>query len=250
MKQKLDDITYEEFLELQNKFKNSSKSKIPTYSFSSITENILESLVTIKKNYNIKILDNWLNNSIEISEKEIEFLQNLIDKVAIFLDDYKEETLKAHFVIPILNQVNFILKEYECSGLYEEAINYKSDTFIFNGTTDFMVSKGLSRCEKPYFFIQEFKRTDENSSVKSQLLAELICGIELNGWSQIKGAYIKGSIWNFVILEKLGKNRYQYFISRVFNSSNIEDLKAIYGNLLFVKNEIIEMVKNKSKESK
>ena len=59
----------------------------------------------------------------------------------------------------------------------------------------------------------------------------------------MKGAYIIGENWNFVILEKLGKNKYQYFVSESFNSAKIEDLKGIYKNLLFVKQEIIEMIK-------
>ncbi|MFK5975047.1 MAG: hypothetical protein QM493_00945 [Sulfurovum sp.] len=45
------------------------------------------------------------------------------------------------------------------------------------------------------------------------------------------------------ILEKLGKDKYQYFISSNFDSTKIDDLKDIYKNLIFVKNEIIEMVK-------
>jgi hypothetical protein len=44
-----------------------------------------------------------------------------------------------------------------------------------------------------------------------------------------------GAIWNFVILEKLGKDRYQYFVSENFDSSKIGDLKGIYRNLVFVK---------------
>jgi hypothetical protein len=59
----------------------------------------------------------------------------------------------------------------------------------------------------------------------------------------MKGAYIVGAVWHFVILEKIGTNKYQYFISKLFNATNIEDLKSIYQNLLFVKNEIIEITK-------
>jgi hypothetical protein len=44
-----------------------------------------------------------------------------------------------------------------------------------------------------------------------------------------------------VILEKIGTNQYQYFISKLFNATNIEDLKSIYQNLIFVKNQIIQM---------
>jgi len=46
----------------------------------------------------------------------------------------------------------------------------------------------------------------------------------------------------FVILEKLELHKYQYFISQNFDSTKIEDLKAIYKNLLFVKNEILAMI--------
>jgi hypothetical protein len=53
-----------------------------------------------------------------------------------------------------------------------------------------------------------------------------------------------GSIWNFVILERIEKYEYQYYVSQNFDSTKIEDLKDIYTNLLFVKNEIIQMVKN------
>ena len=50
-----------------------------------------------------------------------------------------------------------------------------------------------------------------------------------------------------MILEKLGKDKYQYFVSDNFDSSKIEDLKSIYKNLVFVKNEIIEKIKEESK---
>jgi hypothetical protein len=45
-----------------------------------------------------------------------------------------------------------------------------------------------------------------------------------------------------VILEKVEESSYEYFVSRTFNSTNIEDLKHIYRNLIFVKREIIERV--------
>ncbi len=53
--------------------------------------------------------------------------------------------------------------------------------------------------------------------------------------------YIIGAMWHFVILEKLGNNKYQYFVSQNFDSMRIDDLKAIYAHLLFVKNEIIKL---------
>jgi len=43
---------------------------------------------------------------------------------------------------------------------------------------------------------------------------------------------------NFVILEKVEENSYRYFVSENFDSSKIGDLKAIYKNLVFVKDDI------------
>ena len=76
----------------------------------------------------------------------------------------------------------------------------------------------------------------------------MISAVELNKTTTIRGAFITGAIWNFVILEKLGVDKYQYFKSKIFNSTNIDELKEIYKNLQFVKNEIIEMVR-KEKET-
>jgi hypothetical protein len=108
-----------------------------------------------------------------------------------------------------------------------------------SGTVDFVVSKGLVESKKPYFFIQEFKRSEEYGNPRPELLAELISAVELNDWRFIKGAYIIGGHWHFALLEKLERHKYQYFISKNFDATKIEDLKSIYKNLLFVKNEIL-----------
>jgi hypothetical protein len=122
---------------------------------------------------------------------------------------------------------------------YEEPITYRNSKFTFSGTTDFLVSKGLEFSETPYFFIQEFKKSIKNDDPRPQLLAEMISAIELNSWTTIKGAYIVGSIWHFVILSKIREDSYQYTISENFDSSKIEDLKGIYKNLLYIKDTIL-----------
>ena len=218
---------------------------IPIFSFSNMTDRKLKECVLIQREFNNStIFDEWFSHNSELSSEEIAFLESLIEKYSAYLDGYKEETLKAHFVIPILNRVDFLLPEYRCAGLYEERLTYKTEKFIFNGTTDFVFAKGLVESEKPYFFIQEFKRGEENSSPRPQLLAELISAIELNNETSMKGAYIVGAIWNFVIVEKLGKDSYRYFVSRNFDSTDIEKLKMIYKNLLFIKDMVIQRVKN------
>ena len=135
-------------------------------------------------------------------------------------------------------------------GFFDATLTYKTDKFIFSGESDFMVSSGIKRAKKPYFFIQEFKKGIKPTNPRPQLLAEMISAVELNKTKSIRGAFITGENWNFVILEKLGKDKYQYFLSKPFDSTDIEKLKGIYKNLQFIKNEIIEMVRKENRNTK
>ena len=224
------------------KLKGNESLEIPTYQYSKMSFDKLNHLFNIRQKREKDIFDSWFNNNISLDKKEEDFLTKLIEKEEFYIDSYNEEDLKMNFLSPILNLVNFKIYEKDIKTFYEASLTYKTDKFILSGTTDFLVSKGLHYCEKPFFFIQEFKKGKENSDPEPQLLAELISAVELNNFTSMKGAFIVGAIWNFVILEKIETGKYQYFVSKLFNSTNIEDLKAIYKNLLFIKIEIIKMV--------
>ena len=219
---------------------------IATYSFSKIKIEDLHHLVKLQLKFDRTIFDTWFINDVEVDKDTEIFLTNLLEQNKFLLKSYNEEDLKIKFIAKILNYIDFQSYENNFREFYELMISYKTDKFIFTGTTDFVVSKGLLYSEKPYFFIQEFKKGKVNTDPEPQLLAELISGMELNNDTSMRGAYIVGAIWNFVILEKLGKDKYQYFVSENFDSSKIEDLKGIYQNLVFVKEEIIERVKRES----
>ena len=234
-------------LELQqrvNKLEGKNKEGIPTYNFSNIKTSQLIKLVEIEEN----LIDDsrfnvWFDYQYTFVDDTVSFLKELIRKNIKLIKFYKEEDLKLHFLSHLFGHIDFKSFENNFRDFYNELLQYKTDKFIFNGETDFVLSKGLKTAEKPYFFIQEFKKGIRPSNPEPQLLAELISAIELNNEITMKGAYIVGATWNFVILEKLGKDKYQYFLSRDFNSTNIEDLKDIYKNLIFIKNEVIEISK-------
>lgn len=214
---------------------------IPTYWYSKIRDADLKKLFDIERNLDNGIFDEWLNNTVEIDESAEKFLECLLEDNKPLIEIYSEEDLKINFIAPILNKVRFKSFEKKIRDFYELHITYKTNRFILTGTVDYAVSKGLTDSKKPYFFIQEFKRSEEYGNPRPQLLAELISAVELNDWKFIKGAYITGGNWHFVILEKLNIGKYQYFISQNFDSTKLSDLKLIYGNLLFVKNEILAM---------
>ncbi|NJO17526.1 MAG: hypothetical protein HC877_17855 [Thioploca sp.] len=222
--------------------KGEDDHQIPTYQYSKIRDTELKKLFKIKQKLDDHVFDEWFNDPIEIDDSVTVFLTDLIAKNKFLVERYHEEDLKVYYIIPLLNQIDFLNREKEIRGFYELPMSYVTDQFILNGTVDFVVSEGLIESQKPYFFIQEFKRHEEYGNPRPQLLAELISAVELNDWKFIKGAYIIGGHWHFVILEKLERHKYQYFLSQNFDSTKIEDLTAIYQNLLFVKNEIFTLI--------
>lgn len=109
----------------------------------------------------------------------------------------------------------------------------------FSGRCGFVVAKGYDEPTNPYFFIQEFKQTSA-SFPEDQLLAEMIVALKINSNKIIKGAYIIGSSWNFVILKELENDKYRYYISKKYDAMDSDDLRQIYKNLQIVKREIDE----------
>lgn len=212
------------------------------FNYSSTTFEELQRFFDIKKSVDDKAFKEWFEFNYELKEFESEFLLHLIQKYKNYIEDFSEEKLKIKFIAPILNQVDFMIDEKSIQDWYDEPLYFKSEEFEFNGKVDFMVAKGVQTPQTPFFFIQEFKKSQNDKNPQYQLLAELIASLELNQTNLIKGAYVIGKIWDFVILEKVENNKYNFFISESLNSMKIEELKQIYINLQAVKSEIIEGV--------
>ena len=222
--------------------------EIPTFSFSKIDDTDLEQFLDIEIVDDETIFNQWFDNDIVVDKKTVEFLENLIKKEKRYIRYYNEEDLKVNFIVPIINLVDFKTIDENIRAFYEERLTYKNERFIFSGTVDFMVSKGFKRPKEPYFFIQEFKKRIKPTDPEPQLIAQMISAVELNKTTTIKGAFITGAIWNFVILEKLEVDKYRYFLSDSFDSVKIEDLTKIYKNLQFVKYEIKKMVRGENND--
>jgi hypothetical protein len=68
-------------------------------------------------------------------------------------------------------------------------------------------------------------------------LAELLVATEKNKTNIMRGCYIIGRSWFFVILEKIIENQFEYVVSKSFDSLDLEDLKQIYVVLQAVKHK-------------
>ncbi|MCB1192290.1 MAG: hypothetical protein H7A23_21720 [Leptospiraceae bacterium] len=244
-----EDIELKLLKEIENLKKKIEKlegkiEKIPTYLFGKIRDRELRKLFDIREKIDKNVFDDWFYSDFEIKEEDKEFLNKLLEREINLIKRYNEEDLKIKFIGEIINRVNFTDIDKYVRDFYEENLEYQTDSFKLSGNVDYFVSKGLDYPEKPYFFIQEFKRDKEYSNPEPQLLAEMIAATEINSFESIKGAYIIGEKWCFVILKRFDKHKYEYSVSNSFISTRISDLIQIYKNLIIVKNEIFKDIEN------
>ncbi len=204
-----------------------------SYNLSTIRFLNLKQIVNIRPKRDISKFKDWFEYPYPITESEISFLDNLIERHILYLFSDQEEDLKMKFLSPILNQVNFMTENFH--DWYEASFSGVVNDVEIKGFTDYMVATGIKTPEKPYFFIQEFKPAQADKDVEDQLLAELLVAIEKNQTKIMRGGYIIGRNWVFVILEKTGENRFEYFVSESFDSLKLSELKQIYLNLQAVK---------------
>jgi hypothetical protein len=209
--------------------------KIDSYSFSNITFTELQSIVDIHPKLNDEKFTEWFGFSYNFSELEDVFLENLIKKHRLWLPSYQEDTLKVKFIGAILNQVDFSTDKVH--DWYHASLSGFVNGIKLSGFADYMVAKGEIEPQKPYFFIQEFKPSIPDRNPEIQLLAEMLVAIEKNQAKILHGGYIIGRNWIFVILEKVGENSFQYFVSKQFDALELPDLKQIYVNLKAIKHK-------------
>ncbi len=193
----------------------------------------LVKIVNLTAQKEVYIFEEWFNFNYSLSIDEENFLIELIDKHRDILSSYIEEELKMEFIAFLLGKIRFRTKNKR--GFYDRPLKAVINNVPFNGKTDFMVASGIHEPQKPYFFIQEFKQTKHSVDAHHQLLAEMLVALALNKTNLIRGAFIVGRNWNFMILEKIAENSYQYFISKSLDSLDFDGLKQIYICLQAVK---------------
>jgi hypothetical protein len=57
------------------------------------------------------------------------------------------------FLSPLLRKIDFKTDYFK--DFYDEKLTYKTDNFILTGEVDFLISTGLRRAKKTYFYNNE-----------------------------------------------------------------------------------------------
>ena len=202
-------------------------------SFNNISLRQLRSFVDINPELDESKFADWLEGPCELSQEDRQFIQKLIAMHKPYLRMYGEEELKMKFLAPILNRVNFRVAGFQ--DWYERPLKAEVAGVELAGKTDFMVARGIHEPDEAVFFIQEFKPTEMRGSPEIQLVAELLVAIQSQETTSLRGAYIHGQLWYFVVLERLPNHRYLYYVSDAFDSLQAAGLERIYCALLAVK---------------
>ncbi|MEN0051283.1 MAG: hypothetical protein AAF806_29735 [Bacteroidota bacterium] len=200
----------------------------------------LKSVVSIEQSADEMVFKEWFGFEYHFGDEKVAFLSDLICKNRFKINAYTKGERRAKFLIPLLNKVDFV--QGEISDWYERSIKGKVNGVEIGGVTDFMVAKGVKEPEVPYFYIQEFKPSKPSVFPEDQLLAELVVSIELNRKKSIKGAYIVGQFWTFVILQKQPNDNFILHLAPSLDALKLDDLKQIYKHLKAVKTEILAKV--------
>ncbi|TAG40163.1 MAG: hypothetical protein EAZ31_08630 [Cytophagia bacterium] len=209
--------------------------EIKSYNFSTIKFSDLQKIIKIRPELTKDQFKEWFSFPYKLIRKESLFLKELIDRHITLLNFYMEEDLKMKFLSPIFNQVNFTTDRFH--DWYDGSLSGMVNGVEIKGFADFMVATGFDEAQKPYFFIQEFKPSVPDRNPEVQLLAEMLVTIEKNKTNIMRGGYIIGQYWKFVILEKIAENQFEYFVSKSFDSLDLSDLKQIYIILQAVKHK-------------
>ena len=205
-------------------------------SFSNVSLNTLRQVVPLKQIVDDNRFDAWFGYQPPLDAEETALLTYLLKKHRPYFSIYKEEELKAKFITPILNKIDFMVGDVK--DWYERPLKTILNDYEIGGFTDYMVAKGEDEPELPYFFLQEFKPSVSSTPPESQLLAELITAIHLNNISEMKGGTVQGQFWKFMIVERTEKQWF-YYTSKSFDAADFNDLCRIYNCLRFIKNTIV-----------
>ncbi len=219
-----------EFIDL---YKLQLKKK-KSLNFRAATLEKLMEVVNIKQAEEEDRFKEWFLYNYKFTKEEEDFLKELIKEHKFYLNDYNEQTLTIKFIAPVLNKVKF--SNEHVKDWYEYGINCKLNGWTLSGQPDFFVATGINKPRTPYFFLQEYKRAVKSSGFPNyQVLAAMLAALTLNKTRIIRGGYIVGQFWKFIILEKLENGDYEYFVSKGFDCLDYENLKQIYINLQAVK---------------
>jgi hypothetical protein len=182
-------------------------------------------------------LKEWLDIQENKTDLDELFIPNLAKKIFIEGGSWNEEELKMNFLSIVFLLANLDV-EKQIKPFFERVISATVQNHQLSVKCDCMLAtpKGFASPNKPYFFLQEFKKQKgDKNDPEGQMLAAMLIAQQLNGNEKpVYGAWLVGNSWWFTVL-----NKNQYCRSHVYDASNEIELFKIVGILRKLKEIII-----------
>jgi hypothetical protein len=194
----------------------------------------------IKLNKKMPLMADWLQFTQPLTDREIEFSEDLRLRLQDFANFWNEEDIKVFFVVPIVDMVRFYhtdkYRTFMESTIQAEALDINNTLQLLRGRVEMLVATGKQDPQKPFFFMNEYKpQIKIASDPQGQLLIAMLTAQAKNNGSNlpIYGLYNIGQNWFFVVLENK-----EYCVSKQFDSTDPAELKQIINMLQYVKAHI------------
>ncbi len=205
--------------------------------FSTVTYAELKQIVDLNEEVDDSKFADWLCEGQILDSSDAEFLIDLASRHRKNIDAYSEEEVKAKLIIPILNRIDFTVNGF--TDWYERPLHAIFGETELYGTADYFVARGEKEPVAPVFFLQEFKPAFTNKSPEVQLIAEMLVAFQTATQSEMRGAYITGSIWKFVLMERLHTG-FVYYVSQSLDCLRQQDASKIYSSLQTLRRKLSE----------
>ena len=220
--------------------------------FGACTLENLEKSFGLIPNRQATFLQEWLTQSVTLSELEQLEAIGLRELLADNALHWNEQELSLHFIGPMFSIVHFTIVTkmnlFAQRFISAEVPDRNGNLILLSGKPDGVLASGYRGPEIPYFAFQrsvatEYKREkDPDGDPGGQCLAAMLAGQTLNGdLSQpMYGCYVVGQNWYFLML--LGK---EYAISAAY-SAVTDEVFYILGLLKTLKVRVSDMIDEKA----
>ena len=190
-------------------------------------------------------LTEWLKADEPADDFETKTLKIYHDQLVRKVDAWNEDELKFFFLSHIITLVDFtkpkVYSSFSQRTVAAKRKDIQGNEVYLRGRIEFFVAMGEQIPRQPFFFIHEYKPINKTtpSDPLGQLLIAMLATQTLNDIKRpLYGTYIRGSNWQFVVLE--GN---KYAVSKSFDAIEDVEMFKIFSILKRCKGYIEEWVK-------
>jgi hypothetical protein len=182
---------------------------------------------------NLPTMTHWLAADEPADAFETKILTRYHDELVRKVEAWNEDELKFFFLSHIITLVDFTKPKVYSSFSQRTIATKRKDLnqkeVDLRGRVEFFVAMGEQIPRQPFFFLHEYKPLNKTtpSDPLGQLLIAMLATQTMNDIKRpLFGAYVRGSAWQFVILEDN-----QYTVSLPFDALDKVKMFKIFSIL-------------------